>query len=75
MCAVNKMYKVHSFHKLNKFLLRTYSVPGAMQRESKEGGGAYMIHGEDRCVNYELQSTAGAWWDGAIMGDGLSSCP
>lgn len=61
MCAVNKMHKVHSFHKLNKVLLRTYSVPGATQRESKEDGGAYMIHGEDRCVNCELQSTAGAW--------------
>lgn len=55
------MHQVHSFPKLNKFLLRTYPVPGTTKRESKEDGGAYMIHGEDRCVNDELQCSAGTW--------------
>lgn len=61
MCAVNKMHKVHLFPKVNKFSLRSYSVPDTMQGESKEDGGAYMIHGEDRCVNDELQCSAGTW--------------
>lgn len=61
ICAVNKMHQVHSFPKLNKFLLRTYPVPGTTKRESKEDGDAYMIHGEDRCVNDELQCSAGTW--------------